>query len=270
MVKFNLIFVLLGASFAWAQNTGARLDMVSQPVQLHAFSSQITERYTSLHTSLRSSAQAWVDQQAKLEAERPAPDLGALRAQIRSRFSSSLSSSSAKPGSGQMSAKDALPAGADIEALVFVVMMQATENMDQDLQQMLTEVKAETAAKQKLRNLQNEIEEDAASGDGPQAQQVCRTFACASIPSELRQLAADTAHLKHPISLAVPPHATYGQIQQVKTQISRALDSLSDISQQQQLQLQTLMDRRSQFEETLSNLMKSQQDTSSSIVSNLK
>jgi hypothetical protein len=48
------------------------------------------------------------------------------------------------------------------------------------------------------------------------------------------------------------------------------LDSLGDLSQEQSMRLQMLMDRRSKFMTTLSNLMKKISDTAEGIVSNLK
>ena len=48
------------------------------------------------------------------------------------------------------------------------------------------------------------------------------------------------------------------------------LDSLSELSEQQQLKLQSLMDERQKAEETVSNILKKQSDTASSIASNLK
>jgi hypothetical protein len=191
-----------------------------------------------------------------------------LRSQIRSRFAASIapSKSAGEPASGMTG----LPAGADIEAMAFVVLMQATNDMNQDLLQIMAEVKTETAAKQQLRDLENQLNRDAASASGNMAKQPCRTAACAALPGELKQLAAATAQTKCPIRLTVAANASYGQIRQAVTQTSNEVDSLDDISQQQQMQMQMLMDRLSQSEEILSNLMKSEQDTAGNIVSNLK
>ncbi len=163
-----------------------------------------------------------------------------------------------------------LPAGADIEAMVFIVLMQAANDMDQDLQQIMAQVKAETAAKQKLRDLQNQLNRDLASASDNRMKQPCRTAACAALPGQLAQLAATTAQTRHPIRLTTPANASYAQIQQLVTQMNNQLDSLGDMSEQDQLQLQMLMDQREKLEEAISNMMKSQQDTASGIVSNLK
>lgn len=47
-------------------------------------------------------------------------------------------------------------------------------------------------------------------------------------------------------------------------------NSLSDLSEEDQLRLQMQMDRRSKAEETLSNTMKKQSDTENGIIKNMK
>jgi len=48
------------------------------------------------------------------------------------------------------------------------------------------------------------------------------------------------------------------------------LQSLSDVSEELQMRLQMIMDRRSKFLEALSNIMKKQSDTAAFIIDNLK
>jgi len=266
--QFSALSILLCSGGVWAQSSAARVEMVSRPVEVRPLPPHTTQRFNALHTSLRPSANSWVEQQARVEAQRPAPDLAGLRSQIRSRFAASLASP--QPANRQVPGMTGLPAGADIEAVAFIVLMQAANDMDQDLQQIMAQMKAETAAKQKLRDLQNQLNHEVASANGNMSKQPCRTATCAALPGELKQLAAATAQTKHPIRVTTPANASYAQIQQLVTEMNNELDSLGDMSEQDQLQLQMLMDRRSKFEETISNVMKSQQDTAGSIVSNLK
>jgi hypothetical protein len=268
LALFGALVILSGTSSLWAQSSTPRLQMVSRPMEVHPLPPEMAQRFDSLRNSLQLSAKSWVEQQARLESQRAATDLAALRSQIRSRFASSLASSNS--GSGQVSGISGVPAGADIEAMVFIVLMQASNDANQDLQQIMDGIKAANAAKQQLRDIQDQLNRDVASANGKMAQQPCRTPACAALPGELKQLAAATAQTNQPIRLAVPANATYGQIQQVAAQMNHELASVSDISQQQQLQIQMLMDRMSQLEEMMSNLMKTQQDTASNIVGNLK
>jgi hypothetical protein len=48
------------------------------------------------------------------------------------------------------------------------------------------------------------------------------------------------------------------------------LQALSDVSEELQMRLQMIMDRRSKFLEALSNIMKKQSDTAAAIIANLK
>jgi hypothetical protein len=52
--------------------------------------------------------------------------------------------------------------------------------------------------------------------------------------------------------------------------LEQTADSMSDMSEMSQLRLQMTMDRRSKFIETLSNIMKNIEQTSDSLVQNLK
>ncbi len=54
----------------------------------------------------------------------------------------------------------------DIEAVAFIVLMQATNDMDNDLQEIMAEVKSMTNAKQKLRDLINLVNKDVADDYG--------------------------------------------------------------------------------------------------------
>jgi hypothetical protein len=52
--------------------------------------------------------------------------------------------------------------GQDIEAIAFIVLVNATNDMDKDLQEIMAQVKAMTNAKQKLRDLINLVNKDVA------------------------------------------------------------------------------------------------------------
>jgi hypothetical protein len=47
-------------------------------------------------------------------------------------------------------------------------------------------------------------------------------------------------------------------------------DSMSDMSETEQMRLQNMMDQRSKAEQTMSNIMKKQSDTQNSIINNMK
>jgi len=56
-----------------------------------------------------------------------------------------------------------LPAGADIEELAFIVLMDATKSQDADLQSIMEETKSQNAAKQNLRNNMQTVNRDVAN-----------------------------------------------------------------------------------------------------------
>ena len=217
---------------------------------------EMTLRFAALQPRLQPSAKAWVEQQARLEAQKSAPDVVGLGAAIRSRFSGSPGS---KPN----------VTGGDIEAMAFLVMMQATNDMDKDLQQIMAEVQAMTNAKQQLRALMNRLNKDVAASAGkPDAP--CVSPLCRSLTSDLKDLATTTASLRNPIRLQAPANPTYGNLRTLQGELQHSLDSMNEMSEMTSLRLQMTMDRRSKFIETLSNIMKKLSETSDSIVQNLK
>jgi len=166
----------------------------------------MTLRFATLQPRLQPSAKAWVEQQARLEAQKSAPDVAGLETAIRSRFSPNPGS---KPNM----------AGGDIEAMAFLVMMQATNDMDKDLQQIMAEVQAMSNAKQQLRDLMNRLSKDVAASAGkPDAP--CVTPLCRSLTSELKELATTTASLRNPIRLQAPATPTYGNLRTLQANCS--------------------------------------------------
>jgi hypothetical protein len=217
---------------------------------------ELTRRFAAMHGRLQPSARMWVEQQARVEAQKPAPDLAALKSAIRNRFAGNANAT-------------AVPPGADIEALAFVVMMQATNDMDKDLQQIMAEVKSMTNAKQKLRDLINNVNKDVA-GNAGKLDAPCLTPLCRSLASELNELATTTAGLPRPVRLSAPSHPTYANLRVLQGELKQNLDSISEMSETESLRLQMTMDRRSKFIATLSNMMKKMNETSESVVQNMK
>lgn len=236
--------------------------------ELRPIQPEITRRFAALHPRLQPSARTWVEQQARVEAQKPAPDVAGLERAIRSRFAVNPGTT-ANPRAAANSRAIANPAGADIEAMAFVVMMQATQDMDKDLQEIMAEVKSTNSARQKLRELTDKVNKDSAANAGkPDAP--CMTPQCAALASELKELAAATAGLRSPVRLSAPARPTYANLRSLQGQLKQNLDSMSELSETESLRLQMLMDRRSKFVATLSNIMKKMSATSDSIVQNMK
>ena len=126
-----------------------------------------------------------------------------------------------------------IPAGADVEELAFVVLMQATEDQDQDLQEIMTQVQAQTKAKQALRQQLQTVNTDNAN-----------------LATNSGQPSSEAARGRR-IEGAGP-------------------GKTSDMSEQLELKLQMAQQRYSQLMQMLSNVMRSLSDTGSAIIANLK
>ena len=126
----------------------------------------------------------------------------------------------------------------DIEALAFVVMMQASKSAQDDLKAIMEQVKAVNRAKAEMR-------EKVKPSKGKEALDFEATF----------QLIA-TLYAK--------------QLEAELEQIQQDIDSMSEMGEMESLRLQMAMDRMSKMMSTLSNILKKISDTSSQIVQNLK
>lgn len=234
------------------------------PAEVSELPPEMTRRFSNFHAVLQPSARAWVEQQAHLQAQKGAPDVPGLENAIRGRFPQPNGSgrSGGVLGGGPV-------AGGDIEAIAFIVLMNATQGMDQDLKTIMGQVNSINRAKESLRSLQSSVQQEAAASGG-KSNIPCRSPFCQSLPERLAQLSASTANLRRPVRLQSPPAPTYASLQELQNSLKSELDSMNEMSEMESLRLQMAMDRRSKFMETLSNLMKKTSDTQSSLIANLK
>lgn len=123
----------------------------------------------------------------------------------------------------------------EIESLTSGLAIQALQDLARDLEQHMVEVKAMTAAKQKLRELIIKVGQEAShAATEPQR------------PAALREL--DT----------------------LADDLKERLDSLNELSEMTSLRLQMMMDQRSKIISTLSNILKKISTTQDAVVRNLK
>jgi putative addiction module CopG family antidote len=165
--------------------------------------------------------------------------------------------------------------GSDIEALAFIVMMQAARDAEEDLKEIMNEMKAMNAAKRKLRELQKKIKCDIANSTGQMRLEFGqsgmgseRAYHHALIPvsdpcSESGMKFIETDLYKGRI-------ADVSILESIRDDLKDKLDSMSEMGEMESLRLQMIMDRRSKLLETLSNILKKISDTSQSITQNLK
>jgi hypothetical protein len=216
---------------------------------------EMSNRFANLNARLQPTTKAWVLQQAGIEKQKSAPDLAALQTAIRNRFSSG---NNRAPALNQ----------ADIESMTFAVLMQATNEMEQDLRQTMDEVNSVNASKQRLRDLIGEVQKEAASSFAPSAP--CDTQGCRSLASRISQFEATAPKSARMPRMQAPSRPTFGDLKQIQDGLKSQLDSMNEMSELTSLRLQMAMDRRSKFMEAVSNIMKKMNSTSDTLVENLK
>ena len=136
------------------------------------------------------------------------------------------------------------PSGtADVEAMAFIVLMEAARSAQDDLKAIMQGVKAANAAKKKLRALFKEKGKTHHVGAG-------------ALDFESMFGLMATLYAKH--------------LDEEAGDLLDKLDSMSEMGEMESLRLQMAMDRMSKMMSTLSNLLKKMADTSSQITQNLK
>jgi putative addiction module CopG family antidote len=171
------------------------------------------------------------------------------------------------------------PETQDIDALVILVLMNATKDMDEDLKMIMAEVKAMTAAKAKLRELITRVNRDVANNAGQRESKRPLTFTSGGMGSERAYHNAQTPF--------PDPNAESGVklvqsdlhrakidsveiLESIRDELKGKLDGMNEISEMTSLRLQMIMDRRSKFMSTLSNIMKKISRTQDTLAENLK
>ena len=169
-------------------------------------------------------------------------------------------------------------ANGDIEAIAFIVLMQAARSMDEDLKMIMASVKAATAAKARLRELLRKVSRDLTKNAYATENGAPLDFST-GLGNEAAyhtvQMPATDIESASGVSLAetdlYPERVTRTeQIQAVLDDLKGRLDSLSELGEMESLRLQMVMDRRAKLLETLSNIMKKLSETANSITQNLK
>jgi hypothetical protein len=242
---------------AKAQEPAAQLTIAPLPAEA-------TRRFQLFQGVLQPTAKAWIEQQARTEAQRSASDLAALRVAIWQRFANPK-----RPAVGaNATASAATLQDMDINAMVFIVLTQAASDEQSDLQNMMRQQQAITNEKQQLRQLLDEVNQQAAQTGKSSSTESCKTALCQTLPARLEPLAA--AALPRPVRIRIPEHLTYGDLAGMQSQLKQSQDSLSDMSQELQLKMQMAQQAYTQCMEAISNVMKTVSDSENGIIANMK
>jgi hypothetical protein len=136
-------------------------------------------------------------------------------------------------------------AGMDVSEIAAMIMMECSNKADKDMREILADMKKTNAQKQTQRQA---IEK--------------QKVAQASVKSQLRE--------EYSKQQTQPRIARSAALDSYLASQNVTYDSLGDLSEEQQLKMQMLMDRRLKANEAASNIMKKSSDTSSGIIGNMK
>jgi len=197
---------------------------------------QIPEPTKALHTKLaaklKPAVREWVTQEAAKVSADPAKSVATVQSDIGLRFS----------GQGLGSS--------DIEALAFLVMMEAAKSAQEDLKATMAEVKSVNEKKAALRSKEGKPTKVAAN-------------ASATTPV--------TPPPKVNVAQARPvPPTPKKESPAATAPATGKTDTLGEMGETESLRLQLAMDRQTKLLETISNVMKKTSESSSAIIGNLK
>jgi hypothetical protein len=167
----------------------------------------------------------------------------------------------------------------DIQALSFLVLMDAARSAAEDLKQIMAEVKAITAAKKRFRELIAKVNRDCVAAavachEGRKLEYAPNGLGGAAayhrVPVPVVDCESPDGVQTATVNFVEGRTPTHDDLQAVLDDLKNQLDSMNEMSEMTSLRLQMMMDRRSKFIETLSNLMKKISDTQDSVIQNLK
>jgi hypothetical protein len=163
---------------------------------------------------------------------------------------------------------------ADIEALAFLVLMQAAKSAQEDLKSIMAHVKSINNQKSKLRDALSMLNDknqritrdrlDSVKILSVQTQALQKQ----NIPEKIQPVRTTTRDSLKSVRTVVP--VSQSEINLAKEKVKNDLDSMSEMGEMESLRLQMMMDRQSKFMSTLSNIMKKISETQNSIIQNLK
>jgi Arc/MetJ-type ribon-helix-helix transcriptional regulator len=147
--------------------------------------------------------------------------------------------------------------GMDVSEVAFLVLASATKDMDDDIKTIMAEIKAMNAAKAKLHDEIQELNRWITE------QMTWHESSC--------DIENDTVSPASP--RRTQPHSGRTCVEilmSIMDTLQENLGGMNELSEMTSLRLQMVMDRRSKYVETLSNMMKKLAATQATLVQNLK
>ena len=168
----------------------------------------------------------------------------------------------------------------DIEDLVFLVMMEASKEAQDDLHDLLENMRAATQAKRRLRaaiaKLKKRLEADEQQErdeyrEHDEREREFERLDFDLITQALVVVAAQQSnHEAQALADTVILTRQRLRRDQATDTAKDDLDAMSELGEMESLRLQMVMDRRSKFIEALSNILRKMADTDAAILQNLK
>jgi len=259
---FLIAFLLNPCAGAQSPASHAITPAPAAKLEIRPVPPELLRRFDPLYAALQPSARAWVDQQAKIEAKRSAPDLNALRAAIRQRFPHSFASQA--PG------VSVAEKNRDVDAVAFLVLTESAQQTQAQqrlsLQQLQEFNTISQALNQYLEQITQAQQQLPPAKDHTDNDKHCQTAFCTSLPSRLASLNHASATLPHPLHLQAPANPTVAQLQSLVNQMESALDTVGDDSQLANVDLQNMLQKQQQTIQMLSGIEKLMNDTAMSVI----
>lgn len=216
--------------------------------------------YAKLSPRLPATARTWTAEEARRLARAPRTegfDERRLRGAIRSQpFLKSGQSRGTHDG--------------DAEAIAFIVLMQAAREMDKDLKERMVEARAKAAARQKLQGLLEKVNRNVAVHAGRRDNELCHPPHCGISREAHSEASGALRAARVPMEPVTREVKTVRDLRAVQSELKGKLDSMNEMGEMTSLRLQMMMDRRSKFISTLSNIMKKISTTQDTLIQNLK
>ena len=206
-----------------------RLQVAPLAVPAHPPGAEARDLHLQSAVSMR--VRQWVAAEADRQRAMPLPDAAAVAATARAGF----------PGATD----------ADVDALVFMVLMALARDADQDLHAQLEQMRAMNEQKRAQREAIRQAREQQQAQRGQARDEYAARQATAPVT-------AARVDARAPLPKGETP------------ELAEADDGLGDLGKEVSLKMQQQQDRRRRIFETLSDLMKKFADTEGNISANLK
>ena len=162
--------------------------------------------------------------------------------------------------------------GADIEALCFLVLMDAAKSAQDDIKNIMAATKAINNQKDALRQMMSSTQklENSNAGISKQTLDSFRFNLRSVTPNNVQTTNRTTSVPVQRVNVMTTQKASSSDINQFQNELKHKTDSLNSLSEIENLQLQMMMDKQGKMITVLSNIMKKISDTQDNIIKNMK